>query len=72
MGMGRLSLASYALVALGIVALLAGELAGAGPAWTLTGLLLIVAGVVKVAVVKLWRTVAGFDDGATVRGEDAP
>lgn len=70
--MGRLNLVSYALVVLGVLGIVAGEAAGAGAAWTLTGLLLLVAGVVKVVVVKLWQIVAGFDDGGSVRGEDAP
>jgi hypothetical protein len=70
--MGRLNLVSYALVVVGVVGILAGEAAELGPAWTLAGLLLVVAGVVKVVVVMLWRTVAGFDEGGPVRGEEAP
>lgn len=68
----RLSLVSYVLVALGLVAILAGEAAGAGATWTLAGLLSVVAGVIKVAVIMLWRTVAGFGDSNHVTGEEAP
>ncbi len=70
--MYRLRLVSYALVVLGVVGMLVGEIAGAGPVWTLTGLLLAIAGAVKVVVVMLWRVVAGFEDGQHVSGEEAP
>ncbi len=70
--MRRLRIVSYLLVAAGIVAILAGILAGE-PVVTLGGLMLVVAGGIKVVVVYLWRVVAGLDDGpAGARGEDAP
>jgi hypothetical protein len=71
-GVRRLSLVSYVLVALGLMAILAGEAGGANATWTLTGLLLVVAGVIKVAVIVLWRTVAGFRDSNHITGEEAP
>lgn len=70
--MKRLNLVSYALLVVGVLGIVAGEAADMGPTWTLAGLLLVVAGVVKVVVVMLWRMVAGFDDGGPVRGEEAP
>lgn len=70
--MHRLRLVSYALVVLGVVGVLVGEIAGAGPVWTLTGLLLAIAGAVKVVVIMLWRVVAGFEDRRHVSGEEAP
>ncbi|MBA2752996.1 MAG: hypothetical protein H0U40_00850 [Chloroflexia bacterium] len=70
--MRRLRIVSYLFVVAGVVAVLAGILA-AEPVVTLGGLMLVVAGGVKVVVVYLWRAVAGLDDGpAGVRGEDAP
>ncbi|MEJ7763174.1 MAG: hypothetical protein WKF80_10330 [Thermomicrobiales bacterium] len=70
--MRRLRIVSYLLVVAGIVAVLVGIVAGA-PVVTLGGLMLVVAGGVKVVVVYLWRAVAGLDDGpARARGEDAP
>jgi hypothetical protein len=57
--LNRLSLAIVALGVLTIVAAVAGD---RSPVWTLVGLMLLVAGVVKVVVVLLWRFVAQFDD----------
>ncbi|CAA9557757.1 MAG: hypothetical protein AVDCRST_MAG70-1421 [uncultured Thermomicrobiales bacterium] len=70
--MRRLRMVSYLLVVAGIVATLAGIVAGE-PVVILGGLMLVIAGGVKVVVVYLWRAVAGLDDGpAGIRGEDAP
>lgn len=56
---------STALAVAGIAALILAPLAGLDPTWTLVGLLLAVAGVVKLVVVFLWRDLnagPGLDD----------
>ena len=57
-----------ALTALGAALLIAAAVGPLSPVWTLVGLLLIVAGVVKLVVVYLWRHVAQLDD--PIRGDD--
>jgi hypothetical protein len=59
---------SIALTAFGAALLIAGALYSFSPVWTLVGLMLIVAGVVKLVVVYLWRHVAQLDD--PIRGDD--
>ena len=57
---------SLLMVALGALLIAAAVVGPLGPAWTLAGLLLILAGVVKVVVVALWRGVADL----SAAGED--
>lgn len=52
---------SLGLTAAGVVAVAAGLLLDLSPAITLVGLLLVVAGVVKVATVHLWRSMFDAD-----------
>lgn len=57
---------SVLFTALGVAALVLGPIA-LGPTWTLLGLLLVVAGVVKLVVAHLWRHLtadAGIDERA--------
>ena len=60
--MHHLNRLSYAILALGLLTIVAAIVGSLSPVWTLIGLMLLVAGLVKVAVVLLWRTVAQFDD----------
>ena len=60
--MHHLNRLSYAIAALGLLTIVAAVAASLSPLWILIGLMLLVAGLVKVAVVVLWRTVAQFDD----------
>lgn len=62
-------LISIAMTLLGIAMVIASEALGAGGMWTLTGLLLTVAGVVKVIMVGLWNGVAGFGAAQPTRDE---
>jgi len=50
---------SVAMTAAGVILLLAAVLLDLGATWTLVGLLLAWAGVVKVIVVRLWRNLDG-------------
>ena len=59
---------SVAITILGVLAIAAALAFNLGAAVTLTGMLLVVAGLVKIVVVALWRGVAGF--GAPTRGDD--
>lgn len=68
--MRRLRSVSLLMVVFGIVLLLASLLLGLGPGWTLSGLLLTWAGVVKVVVVHLWRGIAP-GGGLPIGGDDA-
>jgi hypothetical protein len=52
-------LLSAILTAAGLALLLIGVAFGLDPVWSLAGLLLLVAGVVKVIVVALWRNLGG-------------
>jgi hypothetical protein len=58
--MHHLRITSWAIVALGVVAFAAGLLFPIGDVWQLAGLLLIIAGLVKVAMVHLWTNLAGL------------
>jgi hypothetical protein len=58
--MHHLRITSWAIVALGVVAFAAGLLLTIGDVWQLAGLLLIIAGLVKVAMVHLWVNLAGL------------
>ena len=53
---------SLAIVVLGILTLAAASVASLSPFWTLIGLMLLVAGIVKVVIVLLWRFVGQLDD----------
>jgi uncharacterized membrane protein HdeD (DUF308 family) len=61
------------LIALaGVAVLLLAPVAGLDATWVLVGLLLVVAGVVKVVVVRLWRNLAdgpGLDEGRAPRAD---
>ena len=59
--MSRLNTLSLALTVVGLVAVLLGLLLDLSPLVTLTGLLLVVAGGVKVATVYLWRAMFDAD-----------
>jgi hypothetical protein len=58
--MRYLRLISIAMTVLGIALVAASMTFTFGGMWTLTGLLLVVAGVVKIIMVELWQSVAGF------------
>ncbi len=58
--MKHLAIVSYAITAIGIVLLAASVAAGLSPLWQLSGVLLVIAGVVKIAVVQIWQRVAGL------------
>lgn len=62
--MHRLWSVSLLMVAVGLVLCLAGVALGLGPVWTLAGLLLAWAGLVKLVVVHLWRGVANPERAA--------
>lgn len=62
---------SIAMVALGALTVVAAAAAPLSPAWTLAGLLLALAGIVKVVVVALWRGVADLHDPPQRAGDDA-
>ncbi len=53
---------SYLLTAVGIVIALAAALAGLGAGVLLTGILLAWAGIIKIAVVAIWATIARLDE----------
>ncbi|MBA2277894.1 MAG: hypothetical protein H0W06_09055 [Chloroflexia bacterium] len=52
---------SYALMVAGLLVVLLALAAGFGPGVLLTGVMLALAGAVKVAVVAIWSTIARFD-----------
>ncbi len=58
--MKQLSLLSYAITALGIMLVAAAIAAGLSALWLLSGMLLVIAGVVKIAVVHIWQRIAGL------------
>ena len=58
----HLSRLSFAIIALGVLTLVAASVASLSPLWTLIGLMLLVAGIVKVVIVLLWRFVGQLDD----------
>lgn len=57
----HLQASSWALVIAGIVAFIATALLDQGEAFQLTGLLLVVCGVVKLAVVSVWKNIAHME-----------
>lgn len=59
---------SVLLFLVGVVLLVGSPLLSLSPTWTLTGLLLAWAGLIKVVVVRLWRGIAAparIDGGAS-------
>ncbi len=58
--MKHLAIASYAITAIGILLLTAAIAAGLSAVWVLGGLLLVIAGAVKIAVVVIWQRIAGL------------
>jgi hypothetical protein len=66
--MHHLNRVSIALTACGAGLVGAAALGSLSPVWTLVGLMLVVAGLVKLVVVSLWRHVAQLDD--PIRGDD--
>lgn len=59
--MRHLSIASYALTAIGILIVLVASIMSLETSIILAGVLLAWAGIVKVAVVLIWTRVAGMD-----------
>lgn len=68
--MRRLRSVSLLMVVLGVVLLTGSLLLGLGPGWTLGGVLLTWAGIVKVVVVHLWRGITP-GGGLSTGGDDA-
>lgn len=64
-----LRILSLIMTALGVASILASLLLDADSTIALVGMLLVVAGAVKIAVVRLWHGVAGF--GAPLHVESA-
>lgn len=58
--MRRLRLLSAAMTAIGCALASVSSLLDFGPAWTLTGLMLVVVGVVKIVTVAIWNGFAGL------------
>lgn len=48
------------MTVLGVAMIAAAVVAGAGPTIGLIGMMLVVAGIVKIVIVRLWNGVAGF------------
>ncbi len=65
----HLRLIAIAMTALGAGATLAALALGWGQLWTLTGMMLVVAGVVKIATVAIWNGVAGL---GPIKTQDDP
>lgn len=61
---------SILLFVAGLLLMAAGSLFSLDPGWTLTGLLLAWAGLVKVIVVRLWRGIAAPGGAETSRRGD--
>lgn len=60
--MHHLTSISYAILGLGLLIVVAALVGGLPSVWTLVGLMLLVAGVVKIVVVLLWRYVAQLEE----------
>lgn len=63
--MRHLRTVSYVITAAGVLAVAASAVAGLSPTVLLLGLMLIIAGMVKIVIVALWHGVAGFGVPAT-------
>jgi hypothetical protein len=48
------------MAVIGLVMLVLSEALGFGAMWTIVGMLLLVAGLVKVVMVHIWQNIAGF------------
>jgi hypothetical protein len=57
----HLSVLSWCLILVGAISLLAGLAREDGELWQLTGIMLLLAGGVKVIVILLWRVLAGLE-----------
>lgn len=64
--MRRLHHLSLLLLIAGVLLTSFGALLGIGPLWTLSGLLLAIAGGVKLLVIYLWRNVIQIEDAEGV------
>lgn len=58
--MKQLTLVSYLITALGILLVATAVAVGLSALWLMSGLLLTIAGVVKIAVVQIWQRIAGL------------
>jgi hypothetical protein len=58
--MNHLSTVSWLITALGLLIILASAVADLSPVWMLGGILLTLAGGVKIAVVFMWQRIAGL------------
>ena len=58
--MKHLALVSYIITAVGVLLFAASVAAGLSPLWQLSGVLLVIAGAVKIAVVQIWQRIAGL------------
>ncbi|HYH13507.1 MAG TPA: hypothetical protein VD789_14200 [Thermomicrobiales bacterium] len=58
--MKQLAMISYCITTLGILLVAASVATDLSPLWMLSGILLIIAGVVKIAVVQIWQRIAGL------------
>lgn len=58
--MKHLATISYFITIAGVLLVAASIIADLSPLWMLTGILLVIAGVVKIAVVQIWRRIAGL------------
>lgn len=58
--MKHLATISYIMTAMGLVLVAASATTDLSPVWLLSGVLLTLAGVVKIAVVQIWQHVVGL------------
>jgi len=58
--MKQLAMISYGITILGVLLLAASAVADLSAMWLVTGMFLVIAGVVKIAVVHIWQRVAGL------------
>lgn len=58
--MKQLAMISYGITILGVLLLAASAVADLSAMWLVTGMFLVIAGVVKIAVVRIWQRVAGL------------
>lgn len=58
--MKQLAILSYAITVLGFMLTAYSIAADLSPVWQLSGILLVIAGLVKIAVVQIWQRVANL------------
>lgn len=58
--MKQITFLSYAITVLGVMLVTTAIAAGLSALWLLSGMLLVIAGVVKIAVVHIWQRIAGL------------